>query len=316
MSSPRVFIIILNWNGMKDTVECLESVCKLDYDNYDIIVVDNGSIDNPTQLIKEKYPRVITLCNEKNMGYAGGNNVGIKYALKHAAEYIWLLNNDTIVKKDSLANLVMAAEKDHNIGITGSKIFYYDTPDILWFAGARIDWSQGVSEHYGIGEKDCGQYDSIREVDRVTGCSMLIKKDVCYKIGLLDEEYFIYVEEVDLCVRARKAGYKCMYIPSSIIYHKESAAVLNIGNREKIFNYYNTRNFLYLISKTFSFPKREILLLKVILGKLRKEKTTILKILACSKRKSHKIMPIDAPIIYAIYDFMRNKMRNTEYVFK
>jgi GT2 family glycosyltransferase len=315
MNFPKVFIIILNWNGLQDTLDCLESVFKLDYENFEVVIVDNGSTDDSGKVIKNKYPMVRLILNGENLGYAMGNNVGIRHAFGHGAQYIWLLNNDTTVQVDALENMVMEAEQDPKIGIAGSKIYYYDSLKKIWFTGAKIDWSRGVSSHIGMDETDNGQYDHVKEIDRVTGCSMLVKKHVCDSVGLFDEKFFLYVEEVDWCVRARKVGFKCILVPSSIVYHKGSSSVSRIGNWNKVFHYYNTRNFLYMIKKSFSFPTREILLLCLILRKLKNEKVNCLKMFLSSVNNSIKLEPTDAPVVFGVRDFLKKKMGKVDYRF-
>lgn len=315
MNFPKVFIIILNWNGLQDTLECLESVFKLNYPNFRVIVVDNGSTDDCGEIIEKNYPKVILILNGENRGFAGGNNVGIRNALDQGAEYIWLLNNDTVVDPDALSNMVAEAEKDPGIGIAGSKIYYFGYPRKIWFAGSNIDWRRGSSDHIGMGETDIGQYDYVKQVDRVTGCSMLVKNTVCEKVGLFDEKFFLYVEEVDWCVRARKAGFKCIFVPSSVVYHKASISVSRVGIWDKVFKYYNTRNFLYLIKKSFNFPVRETILISVILLKLRNERKAILKMLPSSLNHPFKLEPGKTPVIFAIRDFFKKKMGKVDYRF-
>jgi len=315
MKHPKVFIIILNWNGLRDTLECLKSVFKLDYENFEVVVVDNGSVDNSVKIIEIDYPKVKLIRNEENLGFAGGNNVGIKHALDQGAEYVWLLNNDTIVEADALTNMLKETERDPKIGIAGSKIYYYSSSNKIWFAGATIDWSRGISDHIGMDETDIGQYDYVKEMARVTGCSMLVKKDVCDRVGIFDEDFFLYVEEVDWCVRARKAGFKCIFVPSSVVHHKASASVLKIGIWNKVFSYYNTRNFLYMIKKSFNFPDREIILFMVILRKLKNEKANCLKMLKSFVNPSFKLEPTNAPVIFAVRDFLNKKMGKVDYKF-
>ena len=315
MNFPKVFIIILNWNGLQDTLDCLASVFKLNYDKYEVVIVDNGSTDDSYKIIGMTYPRVVLLQNGENLGFAGGNNVGIKYALDQGAEYIWLLNNDTVVEYDALTNMVAEAEKDSSVGIAGSKIYYYNSLKTIWFTGAKVDWLRGISNHIGMGETDVGQYDYIKDVDRVTGCSMLVKKDVCDKTGIFDEKFFLYVEEVDWCVRARRVGFKCILVPTSVIYHKASSSVSRTGVWHNIFGYYNTRNFLYLTKKSFTFPVREIILLNLIFLKIWREKRNILKMLFSLRDFSFKIKPREAPVLFAIRDFFIGKMGRVDYTF-
>jgi GT2 family glycosyltransferase len=316
MKYPIVYIIVLNWNGLQDTIVCLDSVVKLNYPNFRLIVVDNGSTDGSTDIISKNYPKVHFIENNENLGYAKGNNVGIRYALENNADYVWLLNNDTVVEQHALLNMVVEAEKDPLNGIIGGKIYYLNSAKKIWFAGAMIEWSRGTSNHIGLNETDVGQYDYVQEIDRVAGCSMLVRREVCHSVGLLDENFFLYVEEVDWCVRARKAGFKCLFVPSSIVYHKASASVPQIGTWSKVFNYYNTRNFLYLIQKSFNSPTREILLLRVIFRKLGAERGNILKMLFPTINSSNKIRPYEFPVLFGIKDFLVKKMGKVDYMFR
>lgn len=305
MSFPKVFIIILNWNGLQDTLECLESVFKLTYENFEVAVVDNGSQDDSVSVIQNNFPNIRLILNTENLGYAGGNNVGIRYALGQNAEYIWLLNNDTVVETDALTNMVAEAEKDPSVGIAGSKIYYYNCPKKIWFTYTKIDWSRGISNHIGIGDTDIGQYDHVKDVDRVTGCSMLVKKDVCDKVGLFDERFFLYAEEVEWCVRARKAGFKCIFTPLSIVYHKVGASIKK--NWFTIFSYYNTRNMLQTVRKNFSFPWREIYILNIVILKVWSLRKEIMKaLIVCFTRTQKYSYNLSA--ILGILDFLRGRM--------
>ena len=316
MTYPLVYIIILNWNGLQDTIECLDSVIKLNYSNFRLVVVDNNSTDGSTNIISRNYPKVIVIKNEENLGYAKGNNVGIRYALENNADYLWVLNNDTLVEQNALLNMVIEAEANPHTGIIGSKIYYLNSAKRIWFAGAMINWSRGISNHIGMNETDVGQYDYVKEIDRVAGCSMLVKREVCNRVGLFDENLFLYVEEVDWCVRARRAGFKCLFVPSSIVYHRGLASISLIGAYSKVFNYYNTRNFLYLIQKSFNSPLREIILAKVILRRLGDERGNILKMFFSIINSSHKIRPYEFPVLFGIRDFFIKKMGRVDYMFK
>ena len=305
MKYPRVSIIILNWNGWKDTIECLESVYQITYPNYDVIVVDNGSKDDSVRKIKEycegkikvkskffeydpnnkpiyvleytreeaekggnfrrekyfsKLPsdrKLRLILNEKNYGFAEGNNIGIRYALKALnPDYILLLNNDTVVDKEFLTELIKAGENNNEIGFVGPKIYYYDfngRPDVINFAGGKFSKWKGQPYHIGINQTDRGQYDEIREVDYVEGSCLLVKKDVLERIGLLNSSYFAYWEENDLCMRGAKKGYKSVYVPKARIWHKVSSS---IDDPTKI--YYLTRNRFWFMKKYAT--KRQLLL--------------------------------------------------------
>lgn len=221
---PLVYIVVLTWNGKQDTAECLQSLQRLSYPNARVLLVDNASTDGTVEAVRSHFPNVEILVNETNLRFAGGNNVGIKRALANNADYVLLLNNDTIVEPNFLTHLVRAAEGDDSVGMTAPKIYYFHQSRLIWFAGGKIEWWKGWISHIGIREVDRGQYDSIREVDYLTGCCMLVKRKVIEQIGLLDECYFIYGEDADWCIRATRAGYKLLYVPSAVIWHKLSVS--------------------------------------------------------------------------------------------
>jgi len=225
MTYPKVSIIILNWNGLEDTIECLESLKKITYPNYEVILVDNGSRGNDAQVLQEKFSDYIRLIkNDKNYGYAKGNNIGIRHALSNSQpDYILLLNNDTVVDPEFLTEMVKVTEGDDQNGIVGPKTYLYDTPTQFWLAWANIDMHRGRVSFVGFGETDEGQYDDVREVHGyVAGSCLLIKQQVIQNIGLFDESYFCYWDETDYCFRVRKAGYKIAYAPHAKIWHKKS----------------------------------------------------------------------------------------------
>ena len=245
----KVFVILLNWNNWHETRECLESLEKLDYVNAEIVIVDNGSTNGDGEKIQEFFlvPKPYTphlIFNDANLGFAGGNNVGIKYALERGAHYVMLLNNDAIAAPDFLTNLVRAAESDSSYGILGSRIYQYGTDEVA-FDGGRVNQWLTKGEHIistGTVLVDIDQ-DCPREVDYITGAAMLVRGEVIKKIGLMREEYFLYYEDVDWCLRARKAGYKCALVSTSKVWHKVSTTTKE-GSPSYI--YYHTRNALML----------------------------------------------------------------------
>jgi len=244
--SPLVFIIVLNWNGRDDTLECLRSLQKLDYPNFDTIVVDNGSTDGSENAIRTSFPLAQFIQTGKNLGYAGGNNVGIRFALSHGADYVWLLNNDTTVDPQALTALVETAAADPGIAFVGSKIYYYDKPDVIWCAGGTIDLAEGGrTDHPGMGQEDRGQFESISDVGYVTGCSLLASRAAIEAIGLLPEEYFLYFEETDWNLAAQKKGYRTVMAPASHVWHKYALA----GDYKGRFIYYSSRNRIHIVRK-------------------------------------------------------------------
>ena len=224
---PKVSIIILNWNGLEDTMECLESLRNLTYPNYEVIVVDNASEGDDVKVLREKFGEYIHLIeNDDNYGFARGNNIGIRYCLERGTDYIFLLNNDTIVDADFLGRLVEVAETDEMIGIASPMIYWYNQPDKIQFGGRlRINLLKGTVT--AMKEKEASK--TTIGSDVASGAAMLIKKTTVERIGLLPEEYFFGVEDVDYSIKTRRAGFKIVYIPRAKIWHKRARSVVKVG---------------------------------------------------------------------------------------
>jgi GT2 family glycosyltransferase len=219
---PKVAIIILNWNGLQDTMACLTSLQKITYPNCEVVVVDNASEGDDVRILRNAFGNNAQIVeNDRNYGYAGGNNIGIKHCLTHSSpDYLLLLNNDTVLAPDFLVEMLKVAESDECIGIVGPKVYYYDFPLLIQSAGAQVNMWTGRASLIGASQQDTGQYDRQREVDYLLGCCLLVRTAVVRTIGLFDEAYFCYWDETDYCVRARKAGYKLAYAPKAEIWHK------------------------------------------------------------------------------------------------
>ena len=204
--------------------ETLDSLRKMVYPNFRIVVVDNGSTDGSQAMVRSEYPDVALVEHGRNLGVMEGYNSGLRYGLEHAAGWILLLNNDILVESDLLSKLVDAAASDSRAGILGPKIYYYDQPDRFWYAGGRINYFTGVISHRGIREKDHGQYDRTEETDYITGCAMLVRREVVERIGMLDPVFSpMYSEDADYSIRARRAGYRLLYVADARLRHKVSA---------------------------------------------------------------------------------------------
>ena len=248
MNPAKVSIIVLNWNGLEDTIECLESLKKIAYPNYEIIVVDNGSEGKDVEVLREKFADYIHMIeNDKNYGFTGGNNIAIRWLLDNSKpDYFLLLNNDTIVDPEFLTEMVKVAEEDPSIGIAGPKTYLYDEPNRFWLVWFEMDMWKGKALHVGAEELDRGQYEDAREVDFIPGSCFLIKNEVIRNVGLLDESLFNYGDETDYCLRSRRAGYKIVYSPEAKIWHKVSRTARKIGGLPE---YYITRNNFWIVRK-------------------------------------------------------------------
>jgi hypothetical protein len=219
--APKVFIVVLNYNGGELIENCLKSLKQVSYSNLNILVVDNNSSDDSVAMIEKKFSTLKVIKNKENSGFAGGNNIGIEFALKNGADYVLLLNQDTEVEPDFLNKLIEEGEKETKIGLLSPLIFWKRTKQV-WFSGGRISWWNMKTFH----EFDLVEGESF-ETAFLTGCSLLIKRAVLEKIGLLDDKFFLYWEDVDYSVRAKKAGFKIKVVPESVIYHFEASNELN-----------------------------------------------------------------------------------------
>src|SRR5690606_4879769 len=200
------------------------------------------------EAVRTAFPAVEVLGTGQNLGFTGGNNLGIRYALAGGAEYIMLLNNDTMVAPDMLDVLVKAMSAGPAIGVAGPTIYYYSQPETIWSAGGNIDWKHGLTNMIGIGDEDKGQFGTAtREVDFVTGCALLVRRDVWEKAGLLDDKFFMYYEETEWCVRAQRAGFRIIHVPMAMMWHKISLAEREAS--ERVY-YYMTRNRLLFLRNT------------------------------------------------------------------
>lgn len=241
----RVGIILVNYNGYEDTVECIKSIQKIDYKKYIVIVVDNASTDIPTdEQIEYLKKNSFYYRTDKNLGFSGGNNIGIKFAKDNGCSLVLLLNNDTTVEPNFLDKLVTVQLKDYNVGIVTGKIYYFYEKDKIWSAGGMYNRYTGVTSQYGGEESEKLKKSAF--ITFATGCLMLIPMKVIENVGYLTESYFLYSEDTDYCQRVLDAGYRIYYCADSIIYHKVSASV---GGSSPIQERYMMRNNLYMIQK-------------------------------------------------------------------
>jgi len=233
--TPRVAVIVLNWNGKALTLDCVRSLLEVRTPNVEIVVVDNASTDGSVEAVREAFgDRITLIVNDDNLGFAEGNNQGIRHALERGAEFVLLLNNDTVVDPDLIDCMLRPFDANARVGVTGPKIYYYTPRDQIWSAGGEVYLWRGISRHIGIREKDRGQFDAQRDVDYVTGCALMASREVFESAGLLDPAYVAYYEDVDFCMRARRAGFRIVYVPDGMVWHKISSSTGGQMSRRKI----------------------------------------------------------------------------------
>jgi GT2 family glycosyltransferase len=259
----KVAIIIVTWNRRSDLLECLDSLAKLSYPTYEVIVVDNASTDGSAHEVSQRFPHVTLIKNVENLGFVGGNNIGIDLARGKGAEYIFLLNDDTIVTPDLITELVKIAESAIDIGIVGASVYSYHQPTEVLFKGGNINRWFGTTA-----SEDSEPLKAVRQFDYVAGCSMLVKKNVIDKIGLLDSRFFMYFEDTDWCFRARKAGYRIVCTPQAKVWHKGAGQVtsLVLGPANITVLYLTTRNRALFMRKNVSSINFFVFLLTYIVG--------------------------------------------------
>ncbi len=244
----------MNWNGYDYTRKCIESLLKISYHNFNILLVDNASTDLSGKKLSEEFNNLIYFQNRENLGFTGGNNLGISYALEKGFDLIMLLNNDTEVEPDFLEHLVKSIEANKECGAVQPKILYWHDRKLIWNAGGVYNKWLGWPITVGLRKRDAKKFQQSRYVDWISGCCILLKSSVVRKVGLLDEKYFAYFEDVDWSIRIKAAGYSLLYQPKSTIYHIAGASGKSkIKNKEgylnPIIHYYDIRNHLYLILK-------------------------------------------------------------------
>lgn len=292
---PFVYILLVNWQGWADTIECLESVFRLRYERFRVVVCDNASSNQSLDHIRAwaegrdgwrpparqpfwssipqplpkpiscvQYSRLeaeaggdpddqsdlILIQTGANLGFAGGNNVAIRFAMvQKDVDYLWLLNNDTVVEPQSLQAQAELADGDPTIGMVGAKLLEYGRPSVIQaVAGGYVSSWRGMASHLGSGEEDEGQWSMPIEVDCIIGASLLVKALTVGDVGVLDERYFMYSEEMDWCVRTKRKGWRLVYSPGSTVWHKEGQSV---GQKSALQDYYAVRSTLLMVRKLF-----------------------------------------------------------------
>lgn len=246
---PKWAIIILNWNNAKDTLECLQSLEKIQYPHFEVILIDNGSSDHSLEKIRHQYPDLLIIPHRENLGFAEGNNHGLKAAKERKAEMILLLNNDTVVAPNVLLAFSKAAQEHPKAAVFGAKIYYYDDPATLWYAGGEVNTKTGRCFHVGCGQADIEKkYTQISDTGYACGCALALRESILEKVGFLNPKYFLIWEEIDFCWRIKKAGFSCLFVPQAKVWHKVSSSFIE-GNRGPMWQYYYFRNRILFLKE-------------------------------------------------------------------
>jgi GT2 family glycosyltransferase len=243
-----VAAVVLTWNGREDTLACLASLQRVPDRPDALIVVDNGSTDGTAEAVRERFHDVELVRSEANLGFAGGNNLGLERALELGADHVLVLNNDAEVVPGAIRALVEEAARRPDAGSLGAKILYAEPPDLVWFAGAEYDPRSGYNgRQLGYRERDDGRFDAVRETDRACGAALLVPRAVLERVGGFDERLFLYSEDVEWSLRARAAGYRHYVVGASVVRHHVSAS--GGGESSPVTLYYGMRNSLVVAER-------------------------------------------------------------------
>ncbi|MBN1217557.1 MAG: glycosyltransferase family 2 protein [Anaerolineae bacterium] len=301
-AGPLVYIVILNWNNAPDTIACLESVSNLDYSNHHPLVVDNGSIDDSVARIRASQPSIEILELKNNLGYAAGNNAGIHRALNTGAEYILVLNNDTLVAPGMLTELVGVAESNPKIGMVGPTMYCIEPPNTLFAAGCFIEWAKGETQNRGMFQPAI-TYPELKHpepVDFIAGCGVLVRRELIETIGGLAPDYYLNFEDVEWAVRARRHGFEVWYAPQAIMWHKVSAT---LGQASPANTYYMTRNVLLFFWQNAPIHLRWLAVLRILIRTLRTISAWTLK----TQYKTHAFRRLRQANMLALRDFFMGR---------
>ena len=250
-TSPLVIAIVLNWNNLADTLECVESLRCSDYSNLAIWVVDNDSDDDPTPELRAKYPDVRVFRNTRNLGYAGGNNTGVRAGMDSGAAYVFLLNNDAVVAANCVRVLVAAAEAHPRMGMATPKVFHYYRRDEVYWDGGVIDWHSGDVRH---DSSTLATEAGFLRSEWLNGCALLVRVAAIRDIGLLDERYFLYFEDADWSVRAARRGWTNAVVGEAQAWHKVNVSTGGFAN--PVMRYYFFRNRYLFAARHSLLPRR------------------------------------------------------------
>ncbi len=244
MSAPPVTVLVLAWGRFEETVECLESLRRVRYAPLHVLVVDNASGDDYVPRLRERFPEIEILASPVNLGYAGGNNLGMRHAIQKGAAFILVLNNDTVVDPDLVSALVTAAEKDPAIAAVGARVMQMENPDRVYCVGGHLTWKPPLIQLDGL-NATAPEVSEPRDMEMVAGCAVLFRAEALRHIGFFDERFFAYHEDVDWCTRAREAGHRVLYEPTAVIHHRRAPIFARRRKEPYLYYFYGRNAILY-----------------------------------------------------------------------
>jgi GT2 family glycosyltransferase len=250
---PHVFVNVLTWNRVDAVVSCLLSLNALTYESYSLLVIDNHSEDGTVERLRALFPDLTVLVNERNLGYTGGHNVGIRYALEHGADFILFLNNDIAVHPHLIENLLAVALSDPRIAVVGAKNMAYGSQHLIWAAWAQLTYGPLLTRVHGRNRVDGPRYRQVRDVDQVIGNGYMWRREALADVGLLDTDYFGYHEDVDWCYRAQARGWRVVYAGDAIVYHRGGLSADPTYGKSMPVMYFLGRNGLLFARKHNGF---------------------------------------------------------------
>lgn len=251
---PLLFVIAINYNTAAHTIEMVDSVRNSDYPNLQVVVVDNCSSEEDYRQLQQISDRATVIRTDENIGFSGGNNVGLQYAIKNGAEYAMLLNNDTTIEPGSITAMVQCLQSGEADVVCPKIIYYYNRDTIAYAGGELVDY-KGAVRIYGFQEQQAEQYDRKRQITFASGCCTMMRMETWREIGLMEDKYFLYFEDTALSAKIVKAGKKMMYVPQAVVYHKESVSTQALSDN---YQYYFCRNRLLYIKENIPFPMKAV----------------------------------------------------------
>ncbi len=252
-SAAEVAIVVLNWKRPGDTIDCLRSVKGQRNAKIEVVVVDNGSGDDSVFLIRQEFPEITIIETGDNLGYAAGNNVGIKHCLERGFDFIFVLNNDAVLDEDCVFHLLADLKAHKQAAAVAPKSFYSDRPEVIYYAGGEITGG-GATIHVGMGRLESSEHSAACETEWLTGCAILFRGEALQKVGLFEEKYFLMFEDTDWSLQARRNGYVLRFVPAAKLWHKVSSSFVSTWS--PMYMYYYTRNSFLWLERNFSFRRK------------------------------------------------------------